>query len=93
MMGIPNGIWIYLTAVNLVGMLLFAVDKRKAVRGTYRISEKTLFAAAAIGGSAGALAGMYLFHHKTKKNKFRIGIPMIMMLQIFLWYTVGRMIR
>lgn len=67
----------YLVLVNFVTFVAFGVDKRRAVRNKYRISEATLLGLALIGGSAGALAGMYLFHHKTRKPLFRL-IPVLL---------------
>ena len=73
----------YLILVNIIAFAAFGIDKRKAVKHKYRISEATLLGLALIGGSAGALAGMYLFHHKTKKLLFR-AIPMLVAVQIAL---------
>ncbi len=70
----------YLILVNIIAFAAFGIDKRKAVKHKYRISEATLLGLALIGGSAGALAGMYLFHHKTKKLLFR-AIPMLLAVQ------------
>lgn len=71
----------YLAAVNAAAFALFGIDKRAAVSGKTRIRIMTLLGAAVLGGSAGALAGMYFFRHKTKKNYFVIGIPLIMAAQ------------
>lgn len=73
----------YLILVNIIAFAAFGIDKRKTVKHKYRISEATLLGLALIGGSAGALAGMYLFHHKTKKLLFR-AIPMLLAVQIAL---------
>lgn len=73
----------YLILVNIIAFAAFGIDKRKAVKYKYRISEATLLGLALIGGSAGALAGMYLFHHKTKKLLFR-AVPMLLAVQIAL---------
>lgn len=73
----------YLILVNIIAFAAFGIDKRKAVKHKYRISEATLLGLALIGGSAGALAGMYLFHHKTKKLLFR-AVPMLLAVQIAL---------
>ena len=77
----------YLLLINLVAFLLMGLDKRRARRNRWRISEKTLFLSAVLGGSAGALVGMYLFHHKTRHWYFRYGLPALLALQIlcFLW--------
>lgn len=73
---------IYLLIINAAGFLIMLVDKRKAVRGLWRIPEATLMTIAAIGGSIGSLAGMHTFHHKTRKPKFYIGIPLILAIQV-----------
>lgn len=75
---------LYVLIVNLVSFLFFEWDKSKAEKGSFRISERTLMSLAILGGSIGALAGMYTFRHKTRKLKFRIGIPVILILQIML---------
>ncbi|MDD3402185.1 MAG: DUF1294 domain-containing protein [Hespellia sp.] len=75
-------ILIYLLVINLLTILIYGDDKARARRGVWRISEATLLFLALIGGSIGALLGMYLFHHKTKHKKFTIGVPMILLAQI-----------
>ena len=72
----------YLLIVNAVAFLLMLIDKIKAKKNLWRIKESTLMLSAAIGGSIGALAGMYTFRHKTLHHKFTIGIPAILILQI-----------
>ena len=72
----------YLLIVNAVAFLLMLIDKIKAKKNLWRIKESTLMLWAAIGGSIGALAGMYTFRHKTLHRKFTIGIPAILVLQI-----------
>ena len=72
----------YLLIVNAAAFLLMLVDKIKAKKNRWRIKESTLMLWAAIGGSIGALAGMYTFRHKTLHRKFTIGIPAILALQI-----------
>lgn len=73
---------IYLLLINAAAFLLMLIDKQKARRGRWRISEATLLWSAALGGSIGALAGMYLFRHKTKHKKFTLGVPAILTAQI-----------
>ena len=73
---------IYLLLINAAAFLLMLIDKWKAKRGRWRIPEKTLLLTAALGGSPGALAGMYLVRHKTKHLRFTIGIPAMLALQI-----------
>lgn len=72
----------YLAAVNLWAFALMGVDKRRAKRkGTRRIRERTLFLSALLGGSPGALLGMWTFRHKTKHWYFVWGMPAILALQ------------
>ncbi len=75
---------IYLIIVNLIAFLAMYIDKRKAVYGKWRIKEHTLFVLAFLGGSIGAIAGMYTFRHKTQKARFFIGFPVILVAEILL---------
>ena len=78
---------IYLILMNLIGFGLMGVDKQRARRRDWRIPEKVLFGAALLGGSVGAWAGMYLFHHKTRHWYFVVGMPLILDVQAALvWY-------
>ena len=79
---------IYLIAINLIAFLAMYIDKRKAKYGKWRIPEQTLFILALIGGSIGAIAGMYTFRHKTKKLRFSVGFHVILVLQIILIVSV-----
>ena len=72
----------YLLAVNITSILLYGIDKYKAKKGRWRISEATLLLIAVIGGSIGAWTGMRLWHHKTKHKKFKYGIPLIIIMQV-----------
>lgn len=74
----------YLVLINAIAFVLMLVDKYKAKKNLWRIPEATLMGAAALGGSIGALAGMYLVRHKTKHPKFTVGIPVILFAQILL---------
>ncbi len=74
----------YLGIVNLTGFALMGVDKKRAIRGAWRISEATLFFTALIGGSIGSILGMRFFHHKTKHWYFVWGMPAILLCQIAL---------
>lgn len=74
----------YLLAINALSFILFGLDKHKAKKGKWRISEATLMMMAVIGGSIGAWIGMRLWHHKTMHMKFKYGIPAIVILQVCL---------
>lgn len=78
------GISLYLFIINLVGFITMAVDKQRAKKHKWRISEKTLFLIALFGGSIGTWTGMYLFHHKTKHWYFVLGMPGILAVQILI---------
>ena len=73
---------LYLLIVNAVEFLLMLVDKQSARKNLWRIPEATLLLTAAIGGSIGSLAGMFVFRHKTKHLKFTLGVPAILIAQI-----------
>lgn len=77
-------LWLYIIVINIVAFTIMGLDKSKSRRGKWRISERTLFNMAFIGGSLGILAGMYIFRHKTGRNKFRWGIPLIIVVQTVL---------
>ena len=83
-------LFIYLAIINAISFLLMLVDKYKAKKNLWRIPERTLMGFAAIGGSIGALAGMYLVRHKTKHLKFTVGIPVILFLHVLIavWLIV-----
>jgi len=76
------GLLIYLAAINIVAFFLYGIDKWKARHDKWRITEARLIWIAVAGGSIGALLGMKIWHHKTKHNKFRFGLPAILILQI-----------
>ena len=71
----------YLLFINLLAFVLYGIDKRKARRDKYRISEGTLLWMARLGGGVGSWIGIRRFHHKTKHKRFMILVP----LWTFLW--------
>ena len=75
---------IYLVVINVVTFFMYGIDKWKAKRSKWRISEAALLGLAALGGSIGAWLGMKVWHHKTKQKKFKYGIPLILIVQITL---------
>ncbi len=79
---ILKNILIYLVAINLITFVTMYVDKRKAKWGKWRIKESTLFTLVFLGGGIGGIAGMYLFRHKTKKTRFVIGFPLILITEV-----------
>lgn len=83
-----NVLMTYLAVVNVIAFVMYGADKQKAIRKQWRIPEAYLLAVAAIGGSVGAILGMQFFHHKTRKWKFRICVPLFLALQLILWRIV-----
>lgn len=81
--GIKN-IIIYLVIINILGFLVMGLDKRRAVKGKWRIPENTLLMFTILGGGIGTIAGIYVFRHKTQKAKFTIGMPAILILEVLL---------
>lgn len=79
---------IYLIIINIIAFLTMFIDKRKAKYGKWRIKEHTLFILALIGGSVGAIIGMYTFRHKTKKAMFFIGFPVILIVEVLLGFMI-----
>ena len=77
-----TNIIVYLIIINIIGFFAMGIDKWKAKNNAWRIPENTLFAITALGGGIGTIAGMYMFRHKTKKAKFTIGLPGILILEI-----------
>ena len=74
----------YLLAINAVTFITYGIDKYKAKKAKWRISEATLLLLAVLGGSIGAWMGMKVWHHKTMHKKFKYGIPAILLIQITL---------
>ena len=76
----------YIIGINVLTFLVYGIDKWKAKKGKWRVSEATLLLLTVIGGSIGALLGMKVWHHKTMHKKFRYGVPLILLTQIALVY-------
>ena len=84
------GFWIYLALINIVAFVLFGLDKRRARRGAWRISEAALLGCALLGGAVGAWLGMKVFHHKNLHKRFRLGLPLLLILEaaLVIWLLV-----
>ncbi|GIM28141.1 membrane protein [Clostridium polyendosporum] len=74
----------YVALINSIGFSLMYIDKRRAIKKTWRISERQLFLAALLGGSIGSILGMYVFRHKTKHWYFVYGLPVLLIIQVIL---------
>lgn len=86
-----RAIILYFIIINLIGVGIMALDKYKAEKGKWRIPENTLFLVTILGGGIGTLFGMYKFRHKTKKMKFIIGFPTILILEtILMIYLIAK---
>ena len=81
----------YLLIINGTAFLMMGLDKGRARRNQWRISERSLFLPAVLGGSLGTLLGMKTFHHKTKHWYFRFGIPVLLVLQLAAAAAVWRL--
>lgn len=89
-MAVVKVIICYLAIINIAAFVAYGIDKQKAKRGAWRISEATLLLLAVIGGSIGAFLGMHVFHHKTKHLKFTLGVPVIFVLQAAAVYFIEK---
>ncbi len=81
----------YFVLITVIAFALMGIDKRKAKKGAFRISEASLFVTALLGGSIGSMAGMLVFHHKTNHWYFQAFMPLIALLQmlaVLLWAIV-----
>ena len=83
-----NLLQVYLLEINVVALILGAVDKIRARTGKWRVPEGTLLLSAALGGAAGLLLTMLLLRHKTKHKKFILGVPAILLAQVLLLFLL-----
>ncbi len=74
----------YVIIINFIGYILMGVDKKRAIRGAWRISEASIFFVAFLGGALGCTLGMHHFRHKTKHWYFRLGLPFLCLLETVL---------
>ena len=82
--------WGYLIIINELAFLAFVLDKWRAVRGKWRIKERTLLLLALAGGAAGGLCGMYLCRHKIRTAKFSYGLPAMLLIQLFIGFLIWK---
>ena len=75
---------VYYFILTIVALSMFGIDKNLAKKHRYRIPERALILVALSGGGIGALGGMFLFHHKTRKMKFRLMIPIAIIIHAIL---------
>lgn len=79
---------VYILFINVVALIMYGLDKYKAVHSAWRISERVLLLVALVGGAMGALIGMYLFRHKTRHARFVVFVPLFLVVQLFLAYLL-----
>ena len=81
----------YLLIINVFAFVSYGLDKLNAKRNSPRVSERTLLLLALVGGGVGAWFGMLVWRHKTKHAKFRFGVPILLLLQVALyWWIIVR---
>ena len=81
-MSVIQIVLLYILSVNLGGFIAYGIDKKRSIRSKWRIPEATLITFALVGGSVGCLLGMKVFRHKTKKTRFVVGFPSILITEI-----------
>lgn len=86
-----KGMMIYLAIMNIIAFIAYAVDKIAAIEGTSRIRNVSLLALAFLGGSIGALLAMYTFRHKTSKDYYTVGVPLILIMQVVVIFYLMNM--
>lgn len=80
---------LYLLEINIAAFVLCVTDKACAGKNLWRVSESALMLSAVLGGAGGLLMGMLLFRHKTQHKKFSLGVPVILLIHLFLlWLFV-----
>ncbi len=79
---------LYLGIINIITFIAFAIDKKNSVKNRRRIKIVTLLGLCFIGGSVGGLAGMYILRHKTRKDYFTVGIPLIIVTHLVLLFFI-----
>ena len=80
-----KSLWLWIACMSVIAFVCYGIDKKKAIDHAWRIRESTLILLAFMGGAPGALLGMRVFHHKTKHRKFRILVP----LALILWIVIA----
>lgn len=79
---------ILLLLINIISFIVMYYDKHRAIKHKSRVSENRLLLHAVCFGSIGIWAGMYLLHHKTRHMKFVLGVPLILIAQVFIMYKI-----
>lgn len=77
---------IYIAFINLAAFFTIFYDKKMAINSRWRIAEKQIFLICLLGGSVGTYVAMNIFRHKTKKKKFKIGVPILIIINMVAFY-------
>lgn len=83
----------YLSAINVIAFIVYGIDKNRAQRQQWRIPETTLLVLAAIGGAGGALLGMLVFRHKTKHTRFKILVPLFLLIWVAAFFATTSVVN
>ena len=78
----------YFLTVNILSVLVCVYDKNSAKRGKWRVPEKTLFLLSFLGGAPFMFATMRIIHHKTRHKRFMLGLPLIIILQLAIFFYI-----
>lgn len=73
----------YLITINVLSFIVMGIDKHNAIKNKYRVSEKSLFILSIFGGAIGTFIAMFIFRHKIRKKAFIIGIPLIIIIELY----------
>lgn len=79
---------IYLVFINLIAFIAYRIDKKRSKKGIWRIKESTLLLFALIGGGIGSILGMQVYRHKTQKAKFKIGVPILIIVSVIMIWLI-----
>jgi len=85
---VVKSIFFYYVVMNLFTFILYGVDKRRAIKKEWRISERSLILASVMGGAFGAFLGMYVFRHKIRHTKFQLIIPLTVIVHFVIIYML-----
>lgn len=72
----------YMLLMSLILFIVMGTDKRLAIKKSRRVPEAALFWLAALGGGLGGVAGMSVFRHKTQHTSFKVGMPLLFLLNL-----------
>lgn len=83
----------YLLLINVFSFFIYRLDKKKSEKGKWRIKESTLLLLSLLGGGIGSMFGMSIYRHKTKKSKFRIGVPVFTIISVIIIWQLSLLLN